>query len=43
MHKVFANKLPPTMTPEYEAATRAYMRYHNMNPIFGESSKKGGH
>jgi len=32
--------LPHTMTPEYMAATRAYMRYHNMNPIFGISSKK---
>ena len=32
--------LPFTMEPEYLAAQRAYMRYHNMNPIFGESSKK---
>jgi len=37
---LFPNKLPHTMTPEYQAATRAYMRYHNMNPIFGISSKK---
>merc|ERR1711862_655180 len=29
---VFGSQKPPTMTPEYEAATRAYMRYHNMNP-----------
>ena len=27
------------MDPEYQAAQRAYMRYHNMNPIFGISSK----
>uniref|UniRef100_A0A7S2A688 Uncharacterized protein n=1 Tax=Trieres chinensis TaxID=1514140 RepID=A0A7S2A688_TRICV len=33
-------KLPHTMSPEYEAATRAYMRYHNMNPIWGISSKE---
>lgn len=32
-------KLPFTMEPEYQAASRAYMRYHNMNPIFGISSK----
>eukprot|EP00542_Grammatophora_oceanica_P019190 CAMPEP_0194026198 /NCGR_PEP_ID=MMETSP0009_2-20130614/508_1 /TAXON_ID=210454 /ORGANISM="Grammatophora oceanica, Strain CCMP 410" /LENGTH=103 /DNA_ID=CAMNT_0038664755 /DNA_START=23 /DNA_END=334 /DNA_ORIENTATION=- len=32
-------KLPFTMSPEYEAASLAYMRYHNMNPIFGPSSK----
>lgn len=32
-------KLPFSFDPEYEAATRAYMRYHNMNPIFGISSK----
>jgi len=31
--------LPYTMSPEYEAAQRAYQRYHNMNPIFGISSK----
>mmetsp|Transcript_948 Transcript_948/g.2198 ORF Transcript_948/g.2198 Transcript_948/m.2198 type:complete len:108 (+) Transcript_948:72-395(+) len=31
--------LPFTLSPEYQAATRAYMRYHNMNPIFGISSK----
>ena len=35
----FPNPLPHTITPEYEAANRAYMRYHNMNPIFGISSK----
>jgi hypothetical protein len=33
-------KLPFSMDPEYQAAQRAYMRYHNMNPIFGISSKK---
>lgn len=33
-------KLPFTFDPEYLAARRAYMRYHNMNPIFGISSKK---
>jgi hypothetical protein len=27
------------MSPEYIAAQRAYMRYHNMNPIYGLSSK----
>jgi hypothetical protein len=32
-------KLPFTFDPEYLAARRAYMRYHNMNPIFGISSK----
>lgn len=32
-------KLPFTMSPEYIAAQRAYMRYHNMNPIYGLSSK----
>ena len=32
-------KLPYTMSPEYKAAERAYMRYHNMNPIYGLSSK----
>ena len=38
---VIANqKLPFTMDPEYQAATRAYMRYHNMNPIFGISSQR---
>mmetsp|Transcript_23666 Transcript_23666/g.50652 ORF Transcript_23666/g.50652 Transcript_23666/m.50652 type:complete len:111 (-) Transcript_23666:163-495(-) len=31
--------LPFTFSPEYQAATRAYMRYHNMNPIYGISSK----
>ena len=33
------SKLPFSMDPEYQAAQRAYMRYHNMNPIFGISSK----
>ncbi|KAK1745898.1 hypothetical protein QTG54_003822 [Skeletonema marinoi] len=32
--------LPFTISPEYMAAQRAYMRYHNMNPIFGISSKE---
>ena len=32
--------LPFTCSPEYEAANRAYMRYHNMNPIWGISSKQ---
>jgi Cytochrome c oxidase subunit IV len=32
-------KLPFSMDPEYQAASRAYMRYHNMDPIFGISSK----
>uniref|UniRef100_A0A6T9Z459 Uncharacterized protein n=1 Tax=Pseudo-nitzschia delicatissima TaxID=44447 RepID=A0A6T9Z459_9STRA len=32
--------LPSTLSPEHVAAQRAYMRYHNMNPIFGISSKK---
>merc|ERR1719384_759407 len=32
--------LPHTLSPEYIAAQRAYMRYHNMNPIFGTSSKE---
>ncbi|KAL7466313.1 hypothetical protein ACHAXS_009109 [Conticribra weissflogii] len=32
--------LPFTLSPEYLAAQRAYMRYHNMNPIFGISSKE---
>ena len=31
--------LPFTLSPEYLAAQRAYMRYHNMNPIFGISSR----
>eukprot|EP00549_Striatella_unipunctata_P003322 CAMPEP_0118702512 /NCGR_PEP_ID=MMETSP0800-20121206/17937_1 /TAXON_ID=210618 ORGANISM="Striatella unipunctata, Strain CCMP2910" /NCGR_SAMPLE_ID=MMETSP0800 /ASSEMBLY_ACC=CAM_ASM_000638 /LENGTH=97 /DNA_ID=CAMNT_0006603731 /DNA_START=62 /DNA_END=355 /DNA_ORIENTATION=- len=33
-------KMPFTMSPEYQAASRAYMRYHNMNPIFGDSKDK---
>jgi hypothetical protein len=32
-------KLPHTFSPEYKAASQAYMRYHNMNPIYGVSSK----
>ena len=32
--------LPYTCSPEYQAANRAYMRYHNMNPIWGISSKQ---
>ncbi|KAL7505596.1 hypothetical protein ACHAWX_000620 [Stephanocyclus meneghinianus] len=32
--------LPFTLSPEYLAAQRAYMRYHNMNPIFGISSRE---
>ena len=31
--------LPFTLSPEYQAAQRAYIRYHNMNSIFGISSK----
>lgn len=38
-HSPVFHKLPFTMEPEYQAAQRAYMRYHNMNPIFGISSK----
>uniref|UniRef100_A0A7S3L8R8 Uncharacterized protein n=1 Tax=Amphora coffeiformis TaxID=265554 RepID=A0A7S3L8R8_9STRA len=34
------SKLPFSMEPEYQAAQRSYMRYHNMNPISGISSKK---
>mmetsp|Transcript_21103 Transcript_21103/g.29810 ORF Transcript_21103/g.29810 Transcript_21103/m.29810 type:complete len:104 (-) Transcript_21103:244-555(-) len=37
---LIGKQLPFTMSPEYQAAQRAYMRYHNMNPIWGESSKK---
>jgi len=33
--------LPYTLSPEYLAAQRAYMRYHNMNPVWGISSKSG--
>eukprot|EP00527_Entomoneis_sp_CCMP2396_P007085 CAMPEP_0198140296 /NCGR_PEP_ID=MMETSP1443-20131203/3471_1 /TAXON_ID=186043 /ORGANISM="Entomoneis sp., Strain CCMP2396" /LENGTH=109 /DNA_ID=CAMNT_0043802669 /DNA_START=117 /DNA_END=446 /DNA_ORIENTATION=+ len=36
----FSKPKPFSMEPEYQAAQRAYMRYHNMNPIFGISSKK---
>mmetsp|Transcript_4107 Transcript_4107/g.8868 ORF Transcript_4107/g.8868 Transcript_4107/m.8868 type:complete len:81 (+) Transcript_4107:61-303(+) len=37
---VARENLPFTLSPEYLAAQRAYMRYHNMNPIFGISSKE---
>jgi Cytochrome c oxidase subunit IV len=37
---VAPKNLPVTMNPEHVAAQRAYMRYHNMNPIFGISSKR---
>jgi hypothetical protein len=37
---VVPKNLPVTMSPEHVAAQRAYMRYHNMNPIFGISSKR---
>lgn len=37
---VMNQTLPFSMDPEYQAAQRAYMRYHNMNPIFGISSKR---
>ena len=33
-------ELPFTCSPEYQAASRAYMRYHNMNPVWGASSKQ---
>ena len=33
-------EIPLSCRAEYQAASRAYMRYHNMNPIFGISSKK---
>lgn len=33
-------EIPETCQPEYQAASRAYMRYHNMNPIWGISAKK---
>mmetsp|Transcript_69037 Transcript_69037/g.95941 ORF Transcript_69037/g.95941 Transcript_69037/m.95941 type:complete len:106 (-) Transcript_69037:101-418(-) len=32
--------LPGTLSAEHLAAQRAYMRYHNMNPMFGTSSKQ---
>mmetsp|Transcript_20066 Transcript_20066/g.24801 ORF Transcript_20066/g.24801 Transcript_20066/m.24801 type:complete len:96 (-) Transcript_20066:261-548(-) len=32
-------EIPETCKPEYQAASRAYMRYHNMNPITGISKK----
>mmetsp|Transcript_24509 Transcript_24509/g.30804 ORF Transcript_24509/g.30804 Transcript_24509/m.30804 type:complete len:104 (+) Transcript_24509:57-368(+) len=37
---LLGQKLPHTLSPEYLAAQRAYMRYHNMNPIWGISSKE---
>mmetsp|Transcript_3374 Transcript_3374/g.8731 ORF Transcript_3374/g.8731 Transcript_3374/m.8731 type:complete len:91 (+) Transcript_3374:101-373(+) len=37
---LWQSKLPFTFSPEYIAANRAYMRYHNMNPIWGISSKQ---
>ena len=37
---VSPKNLPGTLNPEYLAAQRAYMRYHNMNPIYGTSSKR---
>ena len=37
---IVGQKLPHTCSPEYLAAQRAYMRYHNMNPIWGISSKQ---
>merc|ERR1719215_1373978 len=33
-------KNPETCNAEHQAAQRAYMRYHNINPIFGASSKQ---
>ena len=39
-HSTVGQKLPYTLSPEYLAAQRAYMRYHNMNPIWGISSKE---
>ena len=41
-HDTVNATLPFTMSPEYIAAQRAYMRYHNMNPIYGPSSKYVG-
>jgi hypothetical protein len=41
LRSVNQKNLPVTMEPEYLAAQRAYMRYHNMNPIYGVSSKQG--
>lgn len=31
---------PETCDAKHQAAQRAYMRYHNINPIFGASSKQ---
>jgi hypothetical protein len=39
IHIIGNQTLPHTFSPEYKAAQRAYMRYHNMEPIFGVSSK----
>jgi hypothetical protein len=32
-------RLPHTMSPENQMIQRAYMRYHNINPIYGDSSR----
>eukprot|EP00934_Nitzschia_sp_Nitz4_P004887 Nitzschia sp. Nitz4//scaffold94_size78252//50625//51015//NITZ4_005473-RA/size78252-augustus-gene-0.73-mRNA-1//-1//CDS//3329560395//4877//frame0 len=37
---MFPKNMPVTLNPEHQAAQRAYMRYHNMNPITGISSKQ---
>ena len=37
--QVCFEEIPYTCKPEYQAASRAYMRYHNMNPITGISKK----
>ena len=34
------NTLPATVTPENEAKHLAWMKFNNVNPIFGVSSKK---
>lgn len=39
-YTVNPKNLPQTMNAEHVAAQRAYMRYHNMNPIHGVSSKQ---
>ena len=38
--QLLLEEIPETCQPEYQAASRAYMRYHNMNPIWGISAKK---
>jgi len=41
LHTIVNQKgLPLTLNAEHQAAQRAYMRYHNMNPIHGISSKQ---